>query len=100
MTLALAMGMTLRELLIRMDSRELAEWEAWVGLEGPIGEERADLRAGIITANLLNAWRSRRDRALAPIDFMPFAKRRRQRQTPDELRATVKRMHDALAASF
>ena len=41
--------MPVRELLLRMDARELAEWEVFYRLD-PWGEQRADLRNGILCA--------------------------------------------------
>ena len=62
--------MTVRELLARMDSRELAEWQAYYRLE-PFGQERADLRAGIVASTLANIHRDPKRKAFAPEDFMP-----------------------------
>ena len=56
-------------MLSRMSARELAEWRAFDAVE-PIGEPRADLRAGIIASLVWNAnWTSRK----TPFDFMPYA---------------------------
>ena len=39
----------------------------------PWGEERADLRAGIISATLANVNRGdKNDKVLTPLDFMPY----------------------------
>jgi hypothetical protein len=62
--------MTVSELLSRSSSRELAEWNAYYGLE-PFGEERADLRAGIVAATLANVFREKSAKAYKPVDFMP-----------------------------
>jgi hypothetical protein len=62
--------MTVRELLARTDSRELAEWQAYFRLE-PFGEARADLRAGIIASTVANVHRDPRRRPLTTRDFMP-----------------------------
>jgi len=71
--------MTVSELLARISSRELAEWMAYAQLE-PFGEERADLRAGIVAATVANTARDPRKRArpFAARDFMPRFGRRRQ----------------------
>lgn len=56
-------------MLVRMSAIELAEWKAFDALE-PIGEPRADLRAGIIASLVWNAnWQTRK----TPFDFMPYA---------------------------
>ena len=56
----------MRELLARISSRELSEWMAYYELE-PWGEERADLRAGIIASAMANVWGAK----TKPADFMP-----------------------------
>jgi hypothetical protein len=60
-----------------MSARSLNEWAAYAGLE-PWGEDRADLRAGIVAATIANVHR-RKGRAYSAKDFMPrFGPRRRQ----------------------
>lgn len=61
--------MTVRELLARMDSQELAEWMAFYELE-PWGEVRADWRVGNVAALLRNIHRSEDERTFSPQDFM------------------------------
>ncbi|MDQ7019612.1 MAG: DUF4035 domain-containing protein [Robiginitomaculum sp.] len=51
--LAAQLGCTVRELLARIDARELAEWQAYYRLE-PFGEERADWRQAQTTAMIAN----------------------------------------------
>lgn len=53
-----------------MGSRELSEWIAYSELE-PFGEERADLRAGIIASTIANSSQTTRAEAYQPRDFMP-----------------------------
>jgi len=60
-----------RELLLRMDSRELSEWMAYEQIE-PFGERRADLRSAIIACVIANAWRSPNRPPFRVQDFMPF----------------------------
>lgn len=69
------------ELLSRISSRELSEWMAYYDLE-PFGEERADLRAGIIASVTANANRdAKKGKAYRPQDFMPdFEKASEKRQ--------------------
>lgn len=60
----------MRELLRRIDSRELQEWQAYYELE-PFGEERGDLRAGIVAATVANANRNpKKTKPFKPGDFM------------------------------
>ncbi len=82
--LALALGKTVGELSEELSDAELQEWMAFYRLE-PFGEERADLRAGIVAATVANANRGKRGRVLKPTDFMPFQKvdEQRRRRKPD-----------------
>ena len=79
----------MRELQLRLNSREFAEWLAYYNLE-PWGEERADLRAGIIAATVANAAPGRRGRTFQPKDFMPFTGERAQRQSTQEVEARIR----------
>ena len=57
--------------MAEMSSRQLAEWIAYYQLE-PWGEERADLRAGIVASTIANVNRSaKRTKPYTPRDFMP-----------------------------
>lgn len=40
----------------------------------PFGEERADLRSGILASVMSNRWRGKGESASQPRDYMPFAK--------------------------
>ena len=62
--------MTVSELLRRVSSRELTEWRAYYGLE-PFGEERADLRAGIVASTMANVFRKSGTQPYKTQDFMP-----------------------------
>lgn len=54
--LALALGCTVSELENRLQASELDEWYAFWSLE-PWGEVRADYRAGLMCATVLNSQR-------------------------------------------
>ena len=72
----------------RCDSREYAEWRALYELD-PWGEERADLRAGIIASTIANVNRGK-GKSFSPGDFMPeFDKPVRTLQTPQEMAAVL-----------
>jgi len=75
--LALALGCTVEELLDRITALELDEWLAYYNLE-PWGEERADLRAGIISSTIANCrpFRKRSSKSFKPKHFMPTFRRR------------------------
>lgn len=71
--------MTVAELLARVSSRELSEWMAYAQIE-PFGEERADLRAGVVAATVANTARDpkKRPRPFRADEFMPQFRRKRQ----------------------
>ena len=64
------LGMTVRELLERVDSLELAEWVAFNSIE-PIGDFRNDLHAGIIASTMANCH-APKGKSFNPADFMPL----------------------------
>jgi hypothetical protein len=72
--------MTVRELLSRIDSHELAEWMAYYSLD-PFGTARADLSAGIIAATVANANKGKKGRPFQPADFMPYTEKREQTES-------------------
>lgn len=74
-------------------SRELTEWAAFLQLE-PHGEDRADLRAGIVASTIANANRKKGTRAFKPSDFMP--KFEQQEQTLEQQKAAA----EAVALAF
>ena len=78
--------MTVRELLARIDSRELAEWMQFYAID-PFGTQRDDLQAGIVAATIANA-NSSKGKAFQPIDFMPYADGKKE-QTSDDMKALL-----------
>lgn len=74
-------------LLRELTSKQFSEWLVWYSIE-PFGDQRADLRAGIIAATMSNRWRGKHEQPSEPIDFMPF--HRRHKQTPDEMKALLR----------
>lgn len=66
-----------------IDSREFAGWLAYNEID-PFGEERADLRAGIIASVTANAF-GKRGSSHRPRDFMPDFDRRSRQQTVMEM---------------
>ncbi|CAJ3065624.1 Uncharacterised protein [Burkholderia pseudomallei] len=63
--------MTVRQLLSNLDSFELTEWMAFDQLEA-IGEARADLRAGIVSAAVGNHGYRSLPQPYKASDFMPY----------------------------
>lgn len=70
------------------DSLEFAELLALEQMD-PCSEERADLRAAIIAATMVNMWRGKSGRAAKPDDFMPDFDRGAQKQSPTDMWATL-----------
>ena len=68
--------MTVAELGDRMSSRELSEWMAYYSIE-PFGDERADLRSGIVASTIANVNRDpkKQKTPFKPVDFMAFVER-------------------------
>lgn len=88
--------MTVRELLARIDSRELSEWMAYAALE-PFGETRGDLRAGIVASVIANVHRGKGQKAFQPTDFLPeFGRPERQGQSVED----QVRIAELLTAAF
>lgn len=71
--MALALGMTVRQLLAQTTSQELNEWRAYYALE-PFGELVADQRHGIAQSLAANLQRDskRRPEPYKPEDFIPW----------------------------
>lgn len=75
--LALAMGRTIQELRAVLSYAEFQEW-CWYYQIEPWGEDRADLRAGIVASTIANyAGKLRAEGAdpAIPADFMPYLDR-------------------------
>ncbi len=77
--------MTVRELLARIDSRELTEWKVYYNME-PWGTEVEDWRAGMIASVIANVNRDpkKRKEPYGPDDFVPKRVQEIEQQTPDE----------------
>ena len=56
-----------------ISSREITEWIAYDMMIEPIGERRADIRSGIISAVIaeVNRDKKRRSKPYSPEEFMP-----------------------------
>jgi hypothetical protein len=71
---ALIGGVTVAELQERMSGQEFLDWIAWAKIRGMFGEERADLRNGLLCALLVNvatAFAGKTGKAKAT-DYMPY----------------------------
>ena len=80
--------MSVRRAQIEIDAAEFAEWMAF-GRFDPYGEERADLRAGIVAATIANVFRKKGTRALKAADFMPRFRSGPRREGWRQMKATL-----------
>jgi hypothetical protein len=75
-------------------ARIIGQWEAYYQID-PWGDERADLRNGILASTMVNCnpFRKKSARSAKPTDFMPF--REKVKQTWQQ----IKGIFQALAGS-
>lgn len=83
--------MTVAELLDRVSSAELTEWVAYERMTGPLGQQRDDMNAGIITAMIANVNRKKGSRERKPAEFIPRWDRPKAR-TPNQMANALKTM--------
>lgn len=98
--LALALGQPNPDaMLARLPWRVWREWQTFAALE-PFGEERADLRAGIVAATIANCLaRGKGKPAFKVRDFMPRFEVKRDK-TPDDLFQQVKTINWLFGGAF
>ena len=89
--------MSVREMLQRIDSRELTEWIAYDTVE-PIGAVRTDLAAGIISSTIANCHRSKNTSVFTPMDFMPLHKS--GESETDDVNKSFAQMNSLVAAGL
>jgi hypothetical protein len=90
------MGCTVGELLARIDSRELTEWEAYERLAGPVGDERLDHLFAMLQATIANVNRGKNQKAYESSGFMPkwgLAKLDTGPMTGEEMLQAVKKIN-------
>jgi len=87
--LAALWGCPKREAKERCTAREFYEWVAYYRMN-PWGEERADLRTGIVCALTANVHRGKNGKAYKPTDFLPKYNERRKVQSGIEMAARMK----------
>jgi hypothetical protein len=86
--LCLALGVSHPDTLLReLTAKQLAEWMAFYGID-PFGDQRADLRIGILCATMNNRWRGKNEQPAEPVSFMPFV--RQTEQSPEEIQRTLR----------
>jgi hypothetical protein len=86
--------MTVGEMLHRMTSSELAEWQVYERLYGPVGQERDDQLAALVAATIANAMSGKKGKRHKIRDFLPVWSKQKQssREQLDVLRTLVKKM--------
>lgn len=90
--------MTVRELLARIDSLELTEWMAAYNVE-PWGEDRSDLRAGIVASTVANCH-STKGHEFKPSDFIPqFVEMEKPQQTPEQMQRMARKLNAMFGGS-
>jgi hypothetical protein len=73
--LALALGKpSVSEMLGEMSALEFSEWASFYEMD-PWGDQRSDIRTGIICSTYANTQRSKNTPAFKPQDFMLFIPR-------------------------
>lgn len=82
-------------MLSRMSSREITEWVAYERIAGPLGPERLDILAGVISATVANSQSKKKHK---PADFIPQWDQRRG-QTWQEQLAAVRAANRALGGT-
>ncbi len=76
-------------MLSRITFAQFGEWMVYSNLE-PFGEERADLRAGIIASTVANASGSTK-KTFKPSDFMPdFGKESKPRRSSKDMQMMLR----------
>ena len=85
----------MRELLQRIDSHELAEWNAYFRLD-PFGQDRQDIGAALVACTVANVNRSNDQDPYEIQDFMPrFGVQEEQRQDWKDQLSLVEMMNEA-----
>jgi len=79
-------------MLGEISSGQFAEWLAFARLE-PFGEERDDLRMGIIASTIANVNREKGKKPYSPRDFMPNFE-------PENEEAKIQKMIESLRQSL
>ncbi|MER7076636.1 Protein of unknown function [Saccharopolyspora kobensis] len=95
------LGMTVGELLDRTTSRELAEWQAFERIEGPLGGLRGDVHAAMVCSAIYNANRGKNSRERKPADFLPrWDKPPREPQSPEQMLAAARALQGRLGGEL
>lgn len=84
-----------------MSSRELSEWMAYERVAGPLGGQRIDVAAALISATIANVNREPRTQAYPVTDFLVDwdGPAEPASMSPDELWAQIRQAHAAITAT-
>ena len=74
----------MRELLARIESRELTEWATFYQLE-PFGQEAEGLGSAIVAATIANVNREKGAKAFEVADFLPKFGEAKKEQSVEEM---------------
>jgi hypothetical protein len=66
----------------------LTEWQIYDAIE-PFGEQRADLRAGIISSTIANVNRGKGQKAFSATDFMPYLEKQEDQSSEEATRENL-----------
>jgi hypothetical protein len=91
------LGWSVSELEERIESHELTEWQIYEAIE-PFGEQRADLRAGIIASTIANVNRGKGQKAFTATDFMPYLEKEQEQSAEDATVAALMELQGKFSA--
>ena len=89
------MGKTLKQLYQEIDSVELTEWQAYHNLE-PWGEQKSDVRTGIIASTIANVNRGKNVKAFTYDDFILKSKLELEHESRQRKKQSVKQLSGIL----
>jgi hypothetical protein len=89
------LGKTLKQLYRETDSSELTEWQAYHNLE-PWGEQKADVRAGIIASTIANVNKGKNTKAFSYENFILKSKLELEYEAKRKKKQPIKQMANTL----
>ncbi|GGS47701.1 phage tail assembly protein T [Streptomyces violaceus] len=87
-------------MLADIGSAELAEWQAYERLTGPLGGARGDVQAALIASTIAAVNRNKGQKAPKVTDFMPRWDKGAVRKSPQELFKIAQMANAALGGGF
>lgn len=87
--LALALGIpSVNAMLSGMTSLEFHEWSAFYEKD-PWGDQRGDIRSGIIASTMVNLQRDKKSKLFTPQDFMLFTEKQEYQIEESEIERQI-----------